>query len=893
MADSTTSPEKKRNRRRAAAPAECVEFQRFYRALEADSSVSTGNMLEMFRDLGVYGHLTEIEKVCANLQEVLSILMELEDWQPYLDPVRKWPALLEWIHTQSAILPPSGYTQEKALKNPLVHVCTTSHPLYALLWTDTEPAQLQEFRLLQGHVLVAHLQKIRKHQEYTYDYRYAEKAPYVELIAGTYRCGLALREISLSGGEIVADILRPERPPEIFAGQMYDFWQALQLYQKNQRQHAEQIVAVEGEEEFAENDEVLFDLLRRLERSKVRVHLQSFCYDLAEAYELRKHGTRSRDPGTARHRQVLHGYLPLVQLRAEEIGKADDDPAKKKTRWKRGGEAANSQGEGEAGAKRYEAEFDLDSEENIGEEYLQIELDCALQGGGPPSLHSLALRGKMHAEALQNQLFPWEYDLLTDSTLRSLLTDMERDFAAELRRPDEKPSVLAEAIALLSILLWTGCALNVARKIQIMVPGQNLGLRMLSLQIGPVCSSWIIRVDPPSHRNVAQVQIPACEDVGESTIHLPDIAEGSQYLLQIRQRSPNKGDRTFLRAAAVYERELRKYLRKVDPSGYLSLTKIEEYLWRRLASSGDLAEADLLVGKQHRLSSVRRFYTTLAAEALAQRYQSVVSEILRGVGRNTPTTIAASNPTHYCVGAVYRPTVAAVRKAVAIVRKTLGRFLAKWQARSATNQDLHQLWRDHYNTYTLYTWLFFSYATAARATCAPFPQESLVDVREGFIAYADKTTLDRAHVRLLWMPEPLVSQLRAQQTFAWSVRDTGPARKVENMEWGNFLLGKRTAQPLCPKVLQPCLEKCFHAALPVNSHRRFCRSYLLEQGCPVEVVDAFMGHWFAGESPWSRYSSQSALEYARQLQPYLTKLLEDLGLAFVPLPSPKDLRKEG
>lgn len=851
----------------------------------------------MFRDLGVYGHLTEIQTVCANLQEILDLLRGLPSWQAYLEPVQKWPRLLDWVLSHADSLPQPRYSVSTAFRNPLVHLCTTSHPLYALLWTSTEPEQLRDFRLLQGHVVLSHMRKIKKHPDYAYNYRDQERAPYTELLEGTYRCGLALREISLPGSAITPELLRPERPPVLFAEQLYAIWEALQAYRKMRKDGlSSQGQGSDGEEGIdgvSASDPELFDLLRRLESSKIHGHLRSFCYDMAEAYELRKRGIRIREPGKPRERHTLHGYLPLVSLQGDEIGKSDDDPAKRPIRWQLGGEAAHSLGRGAAGARRFEEEFDLDSEENVGDEFLEVDSDCSLLSQSIPSLQSLALRGKMYAEALQNQIFPWEYDLLTDSALRSLLDHMDSDFAEELEKSEAKPSIRAECIALLSILLWTGCGLKAARQIHTVEPGQKLGLHMLGLQEGPEGATWLLRIPPPSHGNAARLQIPGCADVSEQVLFLPDIAEGSACWRQLRQHYPSDSELSFFRPVTYYRKLLPRYLRQVDPSGYLSLTKVEDYLWRRLASSGDLAEADLIVGKQHRLSQVRRFYTTLQTERLALRYQSVVSQVLQDMGRDQPARAIAMTPASY-IGAVYRPKLATVRDVVARLQEELHNLQGQWQNIAAGGWDSasNRLWREHYNTYTLYTWVFFSYGTAARATCAPFPQEGLEDLQEGFIVYSDKTTRDRSHVRLLWMPEALLSQLRAQKAFAWSVSDTGAAGEEAVEKGSNFLMGQRAAQPLCPKVLQPYLEAWFGHALPVNSHRRFCRSYLLELSCPIEVVDAFMGHWFTGESPWSRFSSQSARDYARQLKPYLTKLLAEIGLVFVPPPKPADLRRE-
>ncbi|MCE5361129.1 MAG: hypothetical protein JJ714_09165 [Acidithiobacillus sp.] len=611
--------------------------------------------------------------------------------------------------------------------------------------------------------------------------------------------------------------------------------------------------------------------------------MQSFSYVLAEAHELRKHGVRSRSRVSSRQSQVIHGYLPLLDTTGDDVEKADDDPSKRSITWRRGAEAANSWNVKPKGARRYQAEFDIDEAENLGEEYVEVDSGCALSHRSVPSLVSLALRGKLHAEALQNQLLPWDYDLLTDTAVRLLLDHMSENFEQELEKSTDKPSGLAEAIALLSILFWTGCGLDVGRKIQIIKVGHKPGLGMLMLQTDSLSAfpMWRLRIVSPSYRSTAIREFSAFADVSEPILLLPDIAQGSYYFLQLCQRFPDFKERGFQRSARQYRTHLVHYLKGVDPSGYLSLTKVEDYLWRRLSSTGDLAEADLIVGKQHRLGQVRRFYTTLAKDALELRYRTVVTEILHNLSGQMKPGMDYSLTQCGHVGALYRPNILAVQSAVQNMKDDLEEVSSKWLSVAAGGSSAaNRLWREYYNQYTLYTWFFFAYATAARATCRPFPQDPIPSGEEGFIVYSDKTTKDRSHVRLLWLPEALMQQLCDQRVIASGFEKRSLA-EADGIEGNNFFLDTRKRIPLCPKVLSPYLQSLFGHKLPVNSHRRFCRSYLLEAGCPTEIVDAFMGHWFSGESPWSRYSSLSAWEYAMKLKPYVTSMLEDLGLQFI------------
>ena len=67
-----------------------------------------------------------------------------------------------------------------------------------------------------------------------------------------------------------------------------------------------------------------------------------------------------------------------------------------------------------------------------------------------------------------------------------------------------------------------------------------------------------------------------------------------------------------------------------------------------------------------------------------------------------------------------------------------------------------------------------------------------------------------------------------------------------------------------PKTLVPIMQDFL--PFPVNIHRRFVSSELLDAGCPPEIVSAWMGHWHRGEEPWGKFSSFSFHDYVSVLE---------------------------
>ena len=65
--------------------------------------------------------------------------------------------------------------------------------------------------------------------------------------------------------------------------------------------------------------------------------------------------------------------------------------------------------------------------------------------------------------------------------------------------------------------------------------------------------------------------------------------------------------------------------------------------------------------------------------------------------------------------------------------------------------------------------------------------------------------------------------------------------------------------------------------LPSNCNRHYLRSRLLADGCPVEHLDYFMGHWSRGREPLGSFASLPLRTYLDDVRPRLEQVLEDDG----------------
>ena len=190
----------------------------------------------------------------------------------------------------------------------------------------------------------------------------------------------------------------------------------------------------------------------------------------------------------------------------------------------------------------------------------------------------------------------------------------------------------------------------------------------------------------------------------------------------------------------------------------------------------------------------------------------------------------------------------------------------------------------HHNLFTLYAVWHFSFATACRAIVTPYLYLSEIDQESGLGCLADKDDGRGYKSRLIWLARQIIVQMQQYESHLSALRAQLPSNAV--MAAPCYFFQDEDPEfyvpiEVRPKTLQPIMADFLD--YPANFHRRFLRNELLERGCPVEVVDAFMGHWKAGEEPWAVHSSFSFAGYCAELNAYLIPFLKDLGL--VPLKS--------
>ena len=132
---------------------------------------AAGQDEEILRDmlwlLNAGEQLLGLKQVARNL---LSILMTLRSLEPDPDEdsdllaLHGWDAVLRWVAED---LPTSPFEMSHPDENPNNRVALMRNPLWSSLWASTEDeTSARQYRLLQGHFLLAHVGFLRRESNF-------------------------------------------------------------------------------------------------------------------------------------------------------------------------------------------------------------------------------------------------------------------------------------------------------------------------------------------------------------------------------------------------------------------------------------------------------------------------------------------------------------------------------------------------------------------------------------------------------------------------------------------------------------------------------------------------------------------------------------------------------
>lgn len=826
----------------AVAPAESASFLALVAAADR-AGIDAEILREILWLTTAHCHLLSFATAAERIISILNVVPD--GWSSAIGDagLERWRDVLDWvIQNKGKLAPEVGEHFTKTVNttksNPIRGSGSAEFPFYAVL---CEPlpmgADRDRFLLLSGHLLIAHVLAMREHSSLPEYELNGPAKKWVFLPNRVDNAARAVRRLSEKKGLPLLALLPVDLAPEVFA-------------------------------EILEEQEVPDDEDLRRDHPG----LYRFLQKAWEIIDWREKDGGGGGGGSGGHRWV-GGRLEGSRLTIERQWAGDDeDPA--------GGWGSTDLVKFKsASSRKKNARLSSDlppDEDDDEEEVLLSDYECEVTKQDAGAL-ARAARAKTRHVAKSNQALAWAYDRLADAEVRRLIGRLRADRDALLAITDwtQDDRLKAEAIFVMVTMLLT--ASDLTRAVNVLLVDQLKVIK--DLELGLVVSGsrpvtqlrWRVRTLKPDYKTDFDGNIEELRPQAEH-FDLPEpfgLASLVNRLIGSRVRVLH--DQVIVKTT---EKNLTgvisAWLKSQYPDGRLTTNKIQGVLWSTVFQNvGDAAVASCVTGVMHPLARVRLHYTSPWICNLQEHYIRAVFPLIAEGNEENPASFDAPEMRPVATaGARLCPTVTAVRSMFDRLRNDI--------ERTADYYD-RQEFRLHHNLLTLYAVQFFAYSTTCRAIVTPYQSPRTINPARALVSLSDKDDESRHKTRLVWIPPALYDQMTCYEAHLSSVKAQlfdRPAAIVN--EPCLFFDEDFKPQLVRPKTLEPILNQ--YLQIRANTHRRFLRTELLERGCHGEIVDAFMGHWQAGEEPFGHFSSFSFEDYVAELKQFLLPLLSDIGL---------------
>jgi hypothetical protein len=471
----------------------------------------------------------------------------------------------------------------------------------------------------------------------------------------------------------------------------------------------------------------------------------------------------------------------------------------------------------------------------------------------------------------ENKNFAFGYERLMPFELARIEVKCRRDLVRLLQREYLSSYQLqqAEDLALLLTTLWLGKGRAPYLAIVDDVADQPEVEYALVRPRDNAPSMFRMHVEFPTYR---WLQV---DEVGDRVrypyVLLPDYFDVAHLLMQLHHvrfqgndNDENKG-RLFPNEREQYPR-LQKLLQEIDPGRRITLSKISS-AWSGYITSltgNDVVAAKIITGFDSRVSRVAMFYACRSQENINRIFHRCASSLLQeiwrdsGIDRKAPAEYSKPDWCQRYIGVRLCPALETVKKGVLRIQKYMEKPGLKLT--------------EYHNLLTLYTILFFGYATLIRGIRDPLVLPDAVSPLTHMALVRDKTSDCGDKAKYVYIPKSLRAHLNLYGKHlqrADLIKD--PNRTFFfYKEGGGF-------EDVKPSTVAVRLRDFI--PFPAAVHRRFSFNELIEAGCPPEVARVCMGHSTIGDEPWSCSSTFSFSRYRKTLSPYIESLLDKLGFS--------------
>ncbi|MBT0666128.1 hypothetical protein KI809_17595 [Geobacter pelophilus] len=496
--------------------------------------------------------------------------------------------------------------------------------------------------------------------------------------------------------------------------------------------------------------------------------------------------------------------------------------------------------------------------------------------------------GAASAIAMSNQRLPTDWDRLTAYEVATFLEGLNDLSQMKIKREYGEVGS-RELAAFLTIAFWLSATAEDVRNV-VIVPSKercktDIGILLAGNDSG---HRWIVKprvseLKVIPDKILAPLTLPIAKRY-ELPIPVSALNTMIAHLMQFPE--PFFPARIFSRESAEYDLAAKEFLKDIRrrKGGRLSLERVSMHLHGLIAQlpGSDITAAISISRRNDPLGWVPLHYTSNSIERLQGIYAQACNSVLADAGLRKDLFSDRKTSNRY-VGSRFVPKTDTVKDLVCKLHTRLH------DARNVEKDRQIQL----HNAMTVYTVMLIGYATGFRAVHDPLLQEAEIDRESGFAVISDKDDDSFYNARIVWLPEICMQQIDLYnshlaalqrwlfghnlQLFFNSREKAYTGRQTNRVNPALFLLQKnKNNLPVQPSYLKELLGRIKYP-LPINSNRHFLRTNLLQSGCPVEVIQAFLGHWERGVEPWGRYSGLSPLVYRDELSKHLVPLLEEAG----------------
>jgi len=506
-----------------------------------------------------------------------------------------------------------------------------------------------------------------------------------------------------------------------------------------------------------------------------------------------------------------------------------------------------------------------------------------------PTLVELAYQGKQRSnqEALRNQFNPLGWNELNQYDLHILLQYLHAEPVAVPLASEEQ--LLRDGLAL---MFWMSAPLErimgLPKKIGMPGSGAQEGLYLVR---GDILVARLYSPGPPlESRNIRRSAL-AYPVECHSNIPLPICAHTTSLINACRSAQPKSAlgyDDTVAGESLLDKitRQTRAVLGQLNGrhGTRLSIGRISNHWLHVLGTEQgeDMPSAMLFFGRQERFSVARLHYSCAPVQRMEAAYRKVCTDLFDSLGIASGFPKADPVNGNNYLGTPFCPRPEAVRDLVKSLR------LAMEQSRPARKRL--PIVKNFHNHYALFTACLIAFATTYRAVKDPSLDERDIHFASGLGIISDKDDATNYHSRFVWIAEvcrlQIINYRRHLQRLFEVFGLNNPAlfnlfkqhdQPGRPLSLFMFPYGNDQIMELRPAIIEQELRKNHAYDLPPNAHRHYIKTELLESGCPVEVIEATLGHWEQGQEAWNRFSNLHPLEFCRQLDRHLSPILKRDG----------------